>query len=211
MVNSSLMAVEPDIPEAHVLRGWYDASAGSLSTQFKSFSGSMGSGGGSSVFKREEILPLQEVRDRQMGSGDSPEYFHCRSTIVHIKADNIAYPACKTDAQGQKCNKKVTETNGGWHCEKCSATWEEPDYRYMLSMSVADYSGQAWFQGFNEAAEVVFGMTANDLMQLRNNDENSFMAAIAKANCQTFNFTCQAKTESYNVSCSPVCSRDQMG
>ena len=32
-------------------------------------------------------------------------------------------------------------------------------------MSVADYTGQAWLQGFNEVGETVFGMSANQLME----------------------------------------------
>ena len=196
-MNSSLMAVE------HVLRGWYDSQAGMGQPQFKSFSGAMTSGSGGTAFNRDEILPLQEVRDREMGANDQAEYFHSRATITHIKADNVMYPACKTE----KCNKKVTESGEGWRCEKCSTSWEEPDYRYMLSMSVGDYSGQAWFQGFNEAAEVVFGMKANELNKLKEQDESQYNAVIVNANCQTFNFVCQAKMETYNVRATPTATR----
>lgn len=32
-----------------------------------------------------------------------------------------------------------------------------------MSMAVADSSGQAWLQGFNDVGLAVFGMSANDL------------------------------------------------
>lgn len=34
-------------------------------------------------------------------------------------------------------------------------------------MAVADWSGQAWLQGFNEAAVIVFGMSGNELYDLK--------------------------------------------
>jgi len=34
-------------------------------------------------------------------------------------------------------------------------------------MAVADWSGQAWLQVFNDVGIVIFGMTANHLQELR--------------------------------------------
>jgi hypothetical protein len=39
--------------------------------------------------------------------------------------------------------------------------------RYIMSMVVSDYSGQMWFQGFNDVGETVFGMKADELMELK--------------------------------------------
>lgn len=39
--------------------------------------------------------------------------------------------------------------------------------RYIISMAVADWSGQAWLQGFNDVGVAIFGMTANDLIEKR--------------------------------------------
>jgi replication factor A1 len=36
-----------------------------------------------------------------------------------------------------------------------------------MSLAVADYSGQAWLQGFNEVGTTIFGMTANQLLEIR--------------------------------------------
>jgi replication factor A1 len=71
------------------------------------------------------VKTLQEVRESDMGSRDTPDYFTTRATIVSIKQDNIAYPACKSE----NCNKKVTQVGSGWQCEKCDKTWPEPEYR----------------------------------------------------------------------------------
>jgi replication factor A1 len=37
----------------------------------------------------------------------------------------------------------------------------------MVSMAVADHSGQTWFQGFNEVGLAVFGVPADDLVETK--------------------------------------------
>ena len=36
-----------------------------------------------------------------------------------------------------------------------------------MSLAVADASGQAWLQGFNEVGTTIFGKTANELIAIR--------------------------------------------
>jgi len=191
MISSSVMTSNPDIPEAHVLRGWFDATGSEQN--FKSFSGATSSSG-SGTFRREELRTLESVKDSQLGMGDKQEYFSCRATILHIKHDNLSYPACQTEG----CNKKVIESHEGWRCEKCDRSFERPEHRYMVSMSVADYSGQAWLQGFNDVGNMVFGMTANELINYKENDETKYTAIIQKAVSASYNFTCRAKQDTYN-------------
>jgi replication factor A1 len=82
---------------------------------------------------------------------------------------------------------------------------------------VADWSGQAWLQGFNDAGLAVFGMSANDLVQVKvcvcvdsvsvghpncftqERDEAEYNVLMHKANCTAFNFACRAKQDTYNV------------
>ena len=125
MVSSSMMTTNPDISEAHVLRGWYDSKG--KDTQFKSHSGaSMADGTGAArPFKQDDVRTLADIKGSSIGTGDSAEYFSCRATILHIRTDGVLYyPACR------QCNKKVTESAEGWICEKCSQSYKEPDYRY---------------------------------------------------------------------------------
>ena len=39
--------------------------------------------------------------------------------------------------------------------------------RYAISLAVADWSGQAWLQGFNDVGIAVFGMPANELVEMK--------------------------------------------
>ena len=40
-------------------------------------------------------------------------------------------------------------------------------YRYIMSMAVADHTGQAWLQGFNDVGVAVFGKTADELHEIK--------------------------------------------
>lgn len=86
-----------------------------------------------------------------------------------------------------------------------------------MSMAVADWSGQAWLQGFNDAGVVVFdNKTANELMEIKvciilvnriywltalgkEQSESDYNALMAQATGKTFNFSCRAKQDTYNV------------
>ncbi|EKM55320.1 uncharacterized protein PHACADRAFT_255854 [Phanerochaete carnosa HHB-10118-sp] len=190
MLSSSSMEINPDIPDAHVLRGWYDTDGKVQDFQPQTSSAPRGSGG---AFNRDEIRLLDDVRSANLGGGDKPDFFSAHATIMHIKSDNIAYPAC----QNQGCNKKVIEQHDGWRCEKCDKVFERPSYRYIMAMAVADHSGQVWFQCFNEAGVVIFDMTADQLVELKDRDDAQYNKVLESAVGTTYNFTCRAKMESF--------------
>ncbi len=84
-------------------------------------------------------------------------------------------------------------------------------------MAVSDYSGQAWFSGFNDVGETIFGMPADELVDIRVNfafhiyavtyahrrpqerDDSQFNQVVERAIGTTYNFACRAKQDSYNV------------
>jgi len=191
MFSSSTMHVNPDIEECFLLRGWYD-NLGTDQT-FKAHSNAAGVSS-TFAFNRSEIRSLDEVKQAGYGMPEKPETFSARATIMHIKSDNISYPACPTPA----CNKKVVESNGVWRCEKCNQSFDAPEHRYIMSLAVADYSGQAWLQGFNDVGTAVFGMTANQLLEIKDRDPSAYNTIMHKANSNTFNFSCRAKQDTYN-------------
>ena len=172
------MVVNPDIPEAHALRGWFDAAGSEQAFQAHTNTSSMGGG---VAFDRAEIRNLNEVKTSELGMSDKNDYFSARATISHIKEENLSYPACPT----QGCGKKVIQLADKWRCERCDKSYDKPEHRsisqmhpltrplliglhrYMISMAVTDYSGQAWFQGFNDIGQTIFGMTADELVDIR--------------------------------------------
>ena len=73
------------------------------------------------------------------------EYFTIVGTVTYIKKDNCMYQACPSDS----CNKKVIE-NGpqDYRCEKCQRSYQTFSWRLMVSMSIADATGQTWVTAF---------------------------------------------------------------
>lgn len=112
------------------------------------------------------------------------------------------YPACPSEG----CNKKVLESGTGWRCEKCDRSYPEPDYRYILSLTVADYSGQTWLQAFNDVGLQIMGMPANELLQLKNSDESAFAAYVNSRCCTMYDFRIRIKSENYNEETKIRCS-----
>ncbi|BGP13947.1 hypothetical protein JCM10213_005531 [Rhodosporidiobolus nylandii] len=189
--GSSTVMIDPDIPEAHELRGWYDTAGHSSS--FIAHSNS-GGGGGAPLPKSDAFKTLQAVVDENLGMSERPDFFATRATITYIKGDNLSYPACPTE----RCNKKMNqEGEGMWRCEKCEQVYEAPQYRYILSMCVNDYTTQIWVSGFNEVGQDIFGKSADEMQALKEDDDAAFTAAVAAAHGKTYDFNIKARADTY--------------
>lgn len=192
LLSSGSMTVDPDIDDAFKLKGWYDGSG--RTEQFQSHANTMSLAGATSGGK-EQYKTIAQVRDENLGMSDDTDLFSIKATIIYVKQENIAYPACLTE----KCNKKVIEVSEGeWRCEKCDKTWDRPDYRYIMSVNVSDHTGQIWLSCFNEVGLQIMGMPANDVMAMRDaGEERKVTEAFAEANCKMFVFRCKAKMDTF--------------
>ncbi|KAL7413747.1 hypothetical protein BDY24DRAFT_414880 [Mrakia frigida] len=192
MFSSSSMTVSPDIPEAHSLRGWYDSQGDSKT--FRSHSNGAGAGGSAGGnFKADTFKTIGEIRDEGIGMNDTTDWFSLKATAIFIKSESMSYPACSTEG----CNKKVVEDGGQWRCEKCQKSWDEPNWRYILSISVLDHSGQMWLTGFNDIGELLLGVNANEMKRLSEEDQDEAKSLVTKASGQMFNFNCSGKMDTF--------------
>lgn len=191
LLSSGSMTVDPDIGEAHRLKGWYDAQGRTENfTSHASLSGATGSS-----MKNDKFKTVAQITEEQLGMSDQVDYFSLKATVVFIKQDATwCYPACLSE----KCNKKVTELDPGqWRCEMCDKSHPKPEYRYIMPLSVSDHTGQLWLSCFDETGRLIMGMTADELMQLNEDDPVAFGEAFQEANCRTWNFRCRAKLDTY--------------
>ncbi|CAG8647937.1 10233_t:CDS:2, partial [Scutellospora calospora] len=136
--NGTTFLVDVDIKDAKDIRDWF--SSQETGTNFASLSSS----GSVAIDKNEPKKSLAQVKHEKLGQDEQTDYFSTKATIIFIKREGVSYPACPT------CKKKVLEDGEEWRCEKCSRNYPEPDHRYIMTMSVADFSDNAWFQCFNE-------------------------------------------------------------
>lgn len=191
LLSSGSIAVNPDIDESHRLKGWYDAQGkdGAFSSH-AGLAGSMSATGG-----RVEIFKtLIQVKEENLGMSEEPDYFTCKATIIYIKQDNFSYPACIT----ADCNKKVVEEEEGkWECLRCNKTYPRPEHRYILSVNVSDFTGQIWLSCFNEHGRIIMGKTADELTELKQEDDKSAEEVFQQANCTTWLFRCRAKMDTF--------------
>lgn len=189
LLSSGSMNVDPDIDEAHNLKGWYDAN-GRTDSYMSHQQANTG------VSRSRKYKTIAQVNDEQIGMSDQPEYFNLKATVVYIKHDNFAYPACAS----QGCNKKVVEVNPDeWRCEKCNVTHSAPEYRYIMQCNVSDHTGQLWLSCFDESGRTIMGMPANELWAMKEDEENPGKAeqAFQNATCKTLIFNVKAKMDTF--------------
>lgn len=198
--STGTYTVNPDISEAHALRGWYDAEGRNV--QYQSYGGMSGgpgeSGGamGSNEKFESQLKTMSQIQSEDIGSTETAEFFYLKGTVVFIRSENLAYPSCPSE----NCNKKVIEddASGQWRCEKCERTYPSPQYRYIFSMNVNDHTGQCWLQCFNEIGEQLFGKPADHLIHMKQEDEVEFKKLVDAATFTEFKFRCKARSETFN-------------
>ncbi|XP_076832504.1 replication protein A 70 kDa DNA-binding subunit [Brachyhypopomus gauderio] len=186
---SSTVMVNPDIPEAYKLRGWYDKEGHSLEAQ--SMTEMRGGGaGGPTNWKT-----LADVKNEHLGHGDKADYFTCIGTIVYMRKENCLYQACPS----KDCNKKVVDQhNGMFRCEKCDKEFPDFKYRLMLSANIADFGDNQWVTCFQDSAEAILGQKSDYIGQLKDSNEAAFDEVFQHANFNTFVFRNRVKLETYN-------------
>ncbi|KXS09224.1 replication factor-a protein [Gonapodya prolifera JEL478] len=189
------LVFNPDVPEATNLRAWYDHLQPKPDFNGYNNAGPGATAGGATA-RKDNFKMISQIKDESLGQSDTPDFFNVRATIIFIRNENIGYPACPTP----NCNKKVTEeAPGQWRCEKCNKTYPEPHYRYILSVSVSDHTGQAWLTAFNEIGVQLLGMEAGDVLRLKDNGSpGEFDAVFSDGTFKMFDFRIKARSESYN-------------
>lgn len=188
-LNGGTLQFNPDIPEAHVLRGWFDSQGGAAS--FSSLS--EGRSGGASSGPRRFI---DDIRAMHLGTGEQPDFFQVQAAVMLIKSDSkIMYPGCPEP----NCKHKVTDMGPNqWHCEHCQKTFPNCLQRYCLGFSIVDMTGLTWVSSFHEVGCDIMGVTADELDAWRSTNPEAFDAALQAAHHRRFIFTLRAKQETYN-------------
>nr|CAD7595511.1 unnamed protein product [Timema genevievae] len=197
MTQASIMLVNPDIPEAHRLKGWFDNHG--VTQETVNISARTGTGG---VGFDGNWMSFKEVHDAQLGGGDKPDYFNCKATVLLVRSENATYRACPQ----VDCNKKVVDMgNDMYRCEKCQAEYPNFKYRLLLSMCLGDWTSNQWVTCFQEVAEEILGVTAQEVGTAENTDQNMYNSFFKNATFKSFIFKLRAKMEFYNVSSWCVC------
>lgn len=74
----------------------------------------------------------------------------------------------------------------------------------FLQMNIADATGSRWITAFNEDAEKILGMSAQELGELKENDNDAYMQKFGDASFKRFTFGVRVKSEVFQVTDSKV-------
>ncbi len=139
----------------------------------------------------ETIMSIKEKY-----SNMNKKYIHVKATIVNIKA--MCYEACpRPDCY---CRKVIFDcTRERFYCRRCyeSYTADDVDYRYILDLCIADYTGSMWVRTFSATEGII--MIENRMMhelQISNNDE--YQRVINAATFRQFDFMLKSEVNEYN-------------
>ena len=166
---STVVMKNPDIPEAGALRNWYDTGG---SDQKSASLSKMGGGGGMGSFLDRSTFA--DIKEKGLGMGAKPDYITVKGTITFIKRDQEVGPWYNSVPEGDIKYKVIQEPNGEWRCEKLDKVFQTKTNRYILPTTASDWSGNSWLTAFDECAVEILGTNADELEQLKMQDEASF-------------------------------------
>ena len=127
------MQINPDVPEAHTIKGWFEQGGKNSDTTNLSDQRGGQSGMGSGMPSNTPWKTFDAIKDDNIGMGEKPDYFQVKGVILYAKKDNSMYMACPEP----KCNKKVVDQNDGtYRCEKCGKSYNEFKWRMLLNVII---------------------------------------------------------------------------
>ena len=185
---SSVMKYNPDIPEAHRLRGWFDNEG--ISKNVTNISARSAMNGFETPW-----INIKDVQEMGLGQREKGDYFQVKATVLLYRSETGIYKACLSES----CKKKVVDLeNGMYRCEKCNR--EFPNFKYLLmgSVNIGDWSGNLWVSLFSSEAEKVLEMTSQSVGEALENDPQALTEIADKAHFKEFIFKCCSKMDNYN-------------
>ena len=191
--SGSTIMLNPDVAEAYPLRGWFDQFGAQASSTVTNLSAQGAKKAGGATGDRKY---LSSIQNEELGQHEKPDYMTVRAMVTTIRSDkNLWYTACP----GENCSKKVTQEGSEYRCEKCARTYSYCEYRYIMGMNVADATGSAWLNCFNEIAEQILGHSAAELNQYKETgNDDAFNAVFYDSSYKSYIFKLRIKQEFYN-------------
>jgi replication factor A1 len=74
--------------------------------------------------------------------------------------------------------------------------YDRPQYRYIMSINVADHTGQMWLSCFDDSGRAIMGKSADEVTELLFDDQAK-TAAFERGVCRTMVFRVRAKMDTY--------------
>ncbi|GKY95854.1 hypothetical protein MPSEU_000546000 [Mayamaea pseudoterrestris] len=205
-LSADVIIVNPEIPQASQLADWWNRAGRSNSSSVRSLTAAGGSGGKVETFENRKCIASIKEENLGHGNPDKPDWITFKGTITFIKRDKEGgawYPACPNAGEPCKNRYKVsTTTDGQWYCDKCQGSFPNCVRRWIFSATVQDDTSSTWVSFFNEQAEQLLGVTADEVYAKSNTsggfEQDTYDSFFAKALYTEWIFKCKIKNEMVN-------------
>ncbi|XP_066593347.1 replication protein A 70 kDa DNA-binding subunit-like [Prorops nasuta] len=172
LFNSSVIQIDPDIPEAHKLREWYSSTGHCSESATKVES------------PCRRYITFKEAKDLQLGHKHT-DYYIVKAKVNMSQVKNALYKSCPTE----NCLKKLIEqSNDLYRCEKCNKEYVDFKYVLVLELILTDPTGSQWVTVFHREAEKLIGLSAKELAEIREIHEDFYSERLAVILLKTFQF-----------------------
>ena len=182
--------LEPETPEAAELRQWWAAEGATADLKHAGEGLASAQKAGGRDTSRKTLADLQP---EELPAADAkPVWSESKAFLDHIihtdregRHQRLMYMAAPDGS-----NKKVIDQGGGqYFCEATQKAFDTFQYRYIFRAELRDASGRAYVNVYNDEAEAILGMTADDLAALKEADEAKYTAVLEKARGAEFALT----------------------
>ena len=198
-VGRSVADVDPaGLEAAQELQTWFDGEGGgaTAAAEFKAAGEGLaterkqGAGGASSERRR-----LGDISAEPMPPVGERTYFNTKAYVVSIKPDQTLYYMAAPDGS----NKKVVEEGpNNYLCVATQKHFSSFIRRYIMRCRVTDASGEAWVNVFNDQAEAIIGMKADEIAPLKEgSDPGPYTAQLKQAEFREYVLRVMTRTEEY--------------
>ncbi|CAJ0577228.1 unnamed protein product, partial [Mesorhabditis spiculigera] len=122
------------------------------------------------------------------------QYFSVVGFFRDIKQDNALYQACPNEG----CQKKVIAEHNQYRCEKCNKVMDTFKWNMIVHAEIYDSTNLVWVSMFSKTGEQILGTTAQELGDLRENNQAEYEAVFQRILHVPYQFRLRAKAEFYN-------------
>ena len=144
-----------------------------------------------------ETKIISSIDNEMLGQGEKADIFESVVWIRNLSNNQRLpyYDSCGRDG----CKKKVLpDGNNFMFCSKCQTSSASSKAIFLFNLSLCDFSGNKIGSVFGETGEILMGMDANKVKEIRETDENEYNHIIRNNNNKMFSCIIKAKTEEYN-------------
>ncbi|CAK0786712.1 hypothetical protein CVIRNUC_009926 [Coccomyxa viridis] len=187
----SALAINPESAQAEALRSWWDAEG--RTAALTPLSNEQRQSGGRGPQERLTLAQLIVPKEDLPPADAKPQWHTLTATVAQIDPNqSMYYEACPDNS------RKVTKQEEGWYCEYDSKVYPAMVRRYVMLAKCTDATAELSISIFNEQAEQVLGMTADELAALKEGSGvEAYEAVLKRAQWKEWQMRVQSKSQLY--------------